>query len=187
MVGIEMDVDNGHYSECTYDEYRRIYGPSLNISVPQNENVSQTRSSRVLGAGSALLSQKISSSSSVSYHEIEIYHSTNFEFIGDDDVDQFDILHWWREQQKNFSILSIIAKQILATPVSTVVVEQEFSAGGNILETRRSLLSPESIQVQVCVDDWTKAEYRQQEMEPKVIYDFFDDDHTTDTGTEGSD
>ncbi|KAK2644703.1 hypothetical protein Ddye_019898 [Dipteronia dyeriana] len=66
---------------------------------------------------------------------------------GDDDVDKFDILHWWREHEKHFPILSIIAKQILATPVSTVAVEQEFSAGGNILDARRSLLSPESIQV----------------------------------------
>ncbi|KAK2645995.1 hypothetical protein Ddye_021190 [Dipteronia dyeriana] len=151
-----------------YDEYRRIYGPSLNISVPQNENVSQTRSFGVLGAGSTLLSQKIkrlrgsfsSSSSPISYDEIETYHSTNFEFIGDNDVDKFDILHWWREHEKHFPILSIIAKQILATPVSTVTVEQEFSAGGNILDARRSLLSPESNQVQVCVDDWTKAGYR---------------------------
>ncbi|KAK2661271.1 hypothetical protein Ddye_007804 [Dipteronia dyeriana] len=178
-----------------YDEYRRIYGPSLNISIPQNENVSQTRSSGVLGAGSALLSQKIkrllgsssSSSSPISYDEIETYHSTNFEFIGDDDVDKFDILHWWREHEKHFPILSIIAKQILATPVSTVAVEQEFSTGANILDARRSLLSPESIQVQVCVDDWTNAGYRQQEMEPEVIYDFFEDDHTNDTGTDGSD
>ncbi|KAK2656874.1 hypothetical protein Ddye_009926 [Dipteronia dyeriana] len=155
----------------------------------------QSQISRVLGTEYALLSQKIkrlrgsssSSSSPISYDEIETYHSTNLEFIGDDDVDKFDILHWWREHEKHFPILSIIAKQILATPVSTVAVEQEFSAGGNILDARRSLLSPESIQVQVCVDDWTKARYRQQEMEPEVIYDFFDDDHTTGTRTDGSD
>ncbi|KAK2658004.1 hypothetical protein Ddye_011056 [Dipteronia dyeriana] len=106
---------------------------------------------------------------------------------GDGDVDQFDILHWWREHQKHFPILSIIAKQILATPVSIVAVEQEFSTGENILDARRSLLSPESIQVQVCVDEWTNAEYRQQEIEPEVIYDFFDDDHTTGTRTKDKD
>ncbi|KAK2638850.1 hypothetical protein Ddye_026645 [Dipteronia dyeriana] len=84
---------------------------------------------------------------------------------------------------------NVMKAWILATSVSTVAVEQEFSAGGNILDARRSLLSPESIQVQVCFDDWTKAGYRQQEMEPEVIYDFFDDDHTTGTGTgtDGSD
>ncbi|KAK2658402.1 hypothetical protein Ddye_004935 [Dipteronia dyeriana] len=84
----------------------------------------------------------------------------NLKFLGDGDVDQFDILHCWREHQKHFSILSIMAKQILTTSVSTVAVEQEFSTGEIILDARRSLLSPESIQVHVCVDDWTNAEYR---------------------------
>ena len=49
--------------------------------------------------------------------------------MGDGDVEQFDILHWWRDHEKHFPILAIIAKQILATLVSIVVVEQEFSAG----------------------------------------------------------
>ncbi|KAK2662124.1 hypothetical protein Ddye_000698 [Dipteronia dyeriana] len=80
--------------------------------------------------------------------------------------------------------LNVMKVWILATPISTVAVEQEFSVGENILDARRSILSLESIQVQVCVDDWTKAEYRQQEIEQEVIYDFFDDDHTTNTGTE---
>ncbi|KAK2641537.1 hypothetical protein Ddye_023300 [Dipteronia dyeriana] len=159
-------------------------GPSPGNMTSQSENISdfatdpifedaiekdKKQIKRLRGSSSSS-----SSSSSVSYDEIETYHTTNFEFIGDDGVNNFDILHWWREHQKHLPILSIIAKQILATPVSTMAVEQEF-------------LSPESIQVQVCVDDWTNAEYRQQEMESDVIYDFFDDDHTTGTGTEDID
>ncbi|KAK3211844.1 hypothetical protein Dsin_016550 [Dipteronia sinensis] len=89
-----------------------------------------------------------------------------------------------RDHEKHFPILAIIAKQILATSVSTVAVEQEFSTGGNILDARCSLLSPESIQVKVCVDDWIKAQNRQQELKQEALYDFFDDDHTS--GTEGS-
>ena len=52
-----------------------------------------------------------------------------------------------------------MAKQILATPVSTVAVEQQFSAGVNILDPTRSSMSPDSIEVQSCLDDWTKAVY----------------------------
>ena len=62
--------------------------------------------------------------------------------MGDGDLENFDILHWWKEHEKYFPILAIIAKQILITPVSTVVMEQEFSSGGNILDERRLLLSP---------------------------------------------
>ena len=46
-----------------------------------------------------------------------------------------------------------MAKQILVTPMSIVVVEQQFSAGGNILDPSRSSMSPDSIEVQSCLDD----------------------------------
>ncbi|KAI9200405.1 hypothetical protein LWI28_007288 [Acer negundo] len=85
--------------------------------------------------------------------------------------------------------MAIIAKNIFSTPVSTVAVEQEFSAGGNILDERRSCLPPKALQMQVCVDDWTKAQYRQQEIEHEITYDFFkDNEHesgaTSTTGPE---
>ncbi|KAK3195488.1 hypothetical protein Dsin_026798 [Dipteronia sinensis] len=135
--GYEIDVDIHSYCYTIktllyelYDEYRRVYGPSLNISVPQTQTVSNTRSSGFLGLGSRLLSQKTKklrdssfSLSSASYSEIETYHNTSFEFIGDDDEENFDILHWWRDHERHFPILAIIAKQILGTTVSTVAVE----------------------------------------------------------------
>ena len=44
----------------------------------------------------------------------------------------------------HFPILVVMAKQILTTLISTIVVEQEFSIGGNILDATHSL-SPDSI------------------------------------------
>ncbi|KAK2652040.1 hypothetical protein Ddye_011896 [Dipteronia dyeriana] len=58
---------------------------------------------------------------------------------------KIDILHWWNEHERYFPILATIAKQILSTPVSTVAVKQQFSADENILDSRRSFLSPKSI------------------------------------------
>ena len=78
-----------------------------------------------------------------------------------------------------------MAKQILATPVSTVAVEQQFSAGGNILDPTRSSMSPNSIETQSCLDDWMKAVFRQQKKEHEQTYEFFENEQTT--GTEGSD
>ena len=59
--------------------------------------------------------------------------------------------------------MAIIAKQILAMPVSTVAVEQTFSAGG-ILDQTCSSMSPDSVEAQACLDDWTKAMLRQQKI-----------------------
>ncbi|KAK3225469.1 hypothetical protein Dsin_005331 [Dipteronia sinensis] len=120
-----------------YDEYIKVYGPSLNIDVPQTQNVSRSSSS-----------------------------SSSFVKIG------------------YFPILAMIAKQILSTPVSTVAVEQQFSAGGNILDPRRSLMSPKSLQIQACVEDWTKAQNRQQEIDQEEPYDFFKDDQPAESRTD---
>ena len=55
-----------------------------------------------------------------------------------------------------------MAKQILTTLVSTIVVEQQFSVGGNILDPTRFSMRPDSIESQACLDDWTKVEFWQQ-------------------------
>ncbi|KAK2648539.1 hypothetical protein Ddye_016028 [Dipteronia dyeriana] len=169
-----------------YDEYLRVFGPSLNIDVPQTQNVSQSSSSSgFMNLGYNLLSKKTkklrgsSSSCSNTYFELESYLGTSFEFIEDTQDKKFEILHWWNEHEKYFPILAMIAIQIFSTPVSTVAVKQQFSVGGNILDSRCSLLSPKSIQIQVCV---TKAEYRQQEIDQEEPYNFFKDDQP-DTGS----
>ncbi|KAK2649774.1 hypothetical protein Ddye_017263 [Dipteronia dyeriana] len=198
-----VQLDNIGFDDTTYHEFlqRQAYLESLNYPINSNPPliISEPNSSQPIAPSP---SPSPGNMTSQSENIPDFAADPNFEEPAEKDkkhlkYDLF-VLHikkvtkpngtcWAREHEKHFPISSIIAKQILATPVSTVAVEQEFSMSGNILDARRSLLSPESIQVQVCVDDLTKAGYRQQEMEPGVIYDFFDDDHTTDTGTDGSD
>ncbi|KAK2658626.1 hypothetical protein Ddye_005159, partial [Dipteronia dyeriana] len=57
------------------------------------------------------------------------------------------------DHEKIYPILDIVAKQILGTPISTVSMEQEFSAGGNILDPTRPVQCPQSLEAQACVDD----------------------------------
>ncbi|KAI9174534.1 hypothetical protein LWI28_018699 [Acer negundo] len=191
--GLEIDVL--HYCDSVktllyelYDEYLTMYGPSLNLPVSQPPLTSGGTSTSVKfqlkGLGYRLFSQrakKLRTSSSSSVSELDRYLEDTHEFL----EEKFSLQVWWKTHQQDYPILAIIAKQILGTPVSTVAVEQEFSAGGNILEPRRSVMSPQSLEMQACVDDWTKAKYRQQELQPEIVNDFFEDDQTT--GTEGSD
>ncbi|CAH9083978.1 unnamed protein product [Cuscuta europaea] len=86
--------------------------------------------------------------------------TTTTQIVGDD----FDVLKWWKENERTFPILSKMAKQVLAMPISTVAVEQEFSAAGNILTDYRTRLSPSSLETLVCFHDWLKAQRRTQEI-----------------------
>ncbi|KAK2638074.1 hypothetical protein Ddye_025869, partial [Dipteronia dyeriana] len=193
-LGIETDVLSCCNSVKTllyelYDKYLKIYGPSLNISVSQPQPTSDGTTSssqfKLKGLGDRLFSQRAkklraSSSSSNTHSELDRFLEANHVFL----EDKFSIQGWWKDYEQEYPILAIIAKQILVTPVSTVAVEREFSAGGNILDPRRSVLCPQSLEAQACVDDWTKAKFRQQELKPEIVNDFFEDDQTT--GIEGS-
>ena len=58
--------------------------------------------------------------------ELDQYLEANHEFFDD----KFSIQVWWKGHEQEYPILAIIAKQIIGTPVSKVVVEQEFRASG---------------------------------------------------------
>ena len=171
-----------------YEEYAKIYGINLDLHETPIERSSSLKISR----GYAILANKrkklpssssssSSSSSMSSSPELDSYLTTSFEFV--EDFSSFDILQWWKEHERHYPLLSLIAKQILATPVSTVAVEQEFSARKNVLDPKRSCLSPDSLEAQVLVEDWTKAKYKQQEME----YQQFEEELTYDIIDEHSD
>ncbi|XP_039121044.1 uncharacterized protein LOC120257691 [Dioscorea cayenensis subsp. rotundata] len=74
----------------------------------------------------------------------------------------FSIFERWSRHKETFPTLAKIAKQLLAVPASTVVVEQTFSNGGNILDERRSRLGPKSLEAQTCLDDWERARLQSQ-------------------------
>ena len=75
---------------------------------------------------------------------------------------------------------------MLAAPVSTVVVEQAFSLWGNILEARRSSLHLSTLEITTCIDDWTRADLRQQEDAPDEFENLFDNASASGTGGEWS-
>ncbi|XP_037495990.1 uncharacterized protein LOC105640816 [Jatropha curcas] len=64
--------------------------------------------------------------------------------------------------------------------VVDVAVEQAFSAGGQILDPTRSRLSPNNVEMQECVDDWTRAALRTQDQQNSS------DDDNSDSLTETS-
>jgi hypothetical protein len=85
--------------------------------------------------------------------EIEQYYLEDLESISP----SFDILNWWKVNSTKFPILSEIARDVLAIPVSTVASESAFSTGGRVLDPFRSSLAPKTVEALVCVQNWLKS------------------------------
>uniref|UniRef100_A0A3Q7G495 HAT C-terminal dimerisation domain-containing protein n=1 Tax=Solanum lycopersicum TaxID=4081 RepID=A0A3Q7G495_SOLLC len=70
----------------------------------------------------------------------------------------FDILSWWKVNSPRFSVLSQLARDVLAIPMSSVASECPFSTDGRILDPFRSSLTPKCVQCLICVQDWLRQE-----------------------------
>uniref|UniRef100_A0A803L3M6 Uncharacterized protein n=1 Tax=Chenopodium quinoa TaxID=63459 RepID=A0A803L3M6_CHEQI len=68
------------------------------------------------------------------------------------DMDDFDILKWWKSNSGRYPTLSLIARDVLAILVSTVA-----SNGGRVLDVFRSSLSPKVVEGLICSQDWLQA------------------------------
>ncbi|XP_055803527.1 zinc finger BED domain-containing protein RICESLEEPER 1-like [Solanum dulcamara] len=88
--------------------------------------------------------------------ELERYLSEELEPTDDDD--NFDILSWWKVHSPRYKILSEMARDVLAIPISSVASECAFSTGGRILDSFRSSLTPKLVQAVICLQDWRRNE-----------------------------
>ncbi|KAG5553162.1 hypothetical protein RHGRI_011134 [Rhododendron griersonianum] len=70
------------------------------------------------------------------------------------DIPDFDVLLWWKNNSNKYPILSQLAHDVLAMPVSTVASKSAFSTGGRVLDPFRSSLSPSMVETLVCTQNW---------------------------------
>ena len=72
---------------------------------------------------------------------------------------ELDVLEFWHGSSMRYPVLSIMARDLLTIPVSTVASESAFSLGGKTISPARSALKPMTVQALVCLQDWRRAEY----------------------------
>lgn len=72
--------------------------------------------------------------------EIDRYCKENVEI-----TDDFDVLKWWKSNEKFYPYLSKVALQVHSIPASCAAAERAFSLAGNVITEKRSRLGPKSI------------------------------------------
>ncbi|XP_050882986.1 zinc finger BED domain-containing protein RICESLEEPER 2-like [Lathyrus oleraceus] len=147
-----------------YDWYKQAYDQEHNSIQPLGSggnNVSNDETNAYVARSSLMaradaFEQHLEEQDSIDQqNELEVYNSSKC--VKRDP--NFDILVWWKRNSIEYPILSTMAKDILATPVSTVASESAFSTGGRVIETYKSSLTAEMAEALICTQNWLRPSF----------------------------
>ncbi|KAK2384107.1 zinc finger BED domain-containing protein RICESLEEPER [Trifolium repens] len=116
-----------------YDWYATNHGQQNRVSPSSSVSVSVQQPTQ-LNKPNAFKSYLKEINSIGNKNELEKY-------LAEDNVDEddnFNLLLWWKQNCARFPVLSRMARDVFATPVSTVASESAFSTGGRVLDTFRT-------------------------------------------------
>lgn len=108
----------------------------------------------VLSIFKLLAASKQTSSLVKAKNELDRY--LDEETLPHNESEYFDILGWWKVAGTRFPTLRMIARDILAIPITTVASESAFSTGGRILSEHRSRLTPQMVEALMCSQSWLR-------------------------------
>ncbi|CAN1348253.1 Zinc finger BED domain-containing protein RICESLEEPER 2 [Linum perenne] len=89
--------------------------------------------------------------------ELVKYLAEAREVSSSDKKQRFDVLAYWKASALRFPILSEMARDVLAVPISSVASESAFSTGGRVLSNFRSSLTPAIVEALICAEDWLRS------------------------------
>ena len=130
-------------------------GSSASLSRDSGLNVGNASLSNCIKSYNDRFKQHLVDEDSVEYKsELDRYL---LESSKDPDVEDFDILMWWKMNSSRYRVLSQIAYDVFAIFVSTVAFESAFSTGGRVLDSFRSSLSPNTVEAIICTQKEKKT------------------------------
>lgn len=75
----------------------------------------------------------------------EIHSYLSYPRLTPKEVDGFQLLEWWSDNEKVFPILSKVAKAIHAVVATSASSERMFSKAGNVVTAKRSRIAPSNV------------------------------------------
>ena len=126
-----------------FNAYSAEMGDSSNCSARGNDNATSVKG----GHSWSDWSNHMNAQRNPASGELERYLLDEL-FLCDDDT--FDILHWWKMHATKYPVLAHIARDVLATPASTVASESAFSTRGRIITDHRTRLSGSTVEALIC-------------------------------------
>ncbi|XP_010242103.1 PREDICTED: zinc finger BED domain-containing protein RICESLEEPER 2-like [Nelumbo nucifera] len=85
---------------------------------------------------------------------------------------EFNALEWWKVNNLKYRVLSKMAAEILAIPISTIASESTFSASGRVIDPDRASLALETVEALICGGDWIRVLHgvkKKQKVDKKPI------------------
>lgn len=156
-----------------YEAYVIEESPSTTPKFPMSKTATSTSSIRLSTTEShdAFVKKKYNQRGGRERNEVDKYLIEDCEELLGGDVDNyFDLLGWWKINSIKYPVLSRMARDVLAAPVSTVASESAFSASGRILDPFRSSLSPKMVEALICTKSWLSS-YK----DPVVLREYMDE------------
>ncbi|XP_031282330.1 zinc finger BED domain-containing protein RICESLEEPER 2-like [Pistacia vera] len=141
--------------ELVQQELYRLFAAYESLSgheVPTGDDCGQASNPHIIGDDICEFDYYKSDFSATKKSELDTY-------LGEARFDRIkfcnlDVLDHWKKNSDRYPILSMMARDVMSIPITTVASESSFSIGSKVLSKYRSSLLPENAESLICTRIW---------------------------------